>query len=296
MDEEEWFVTNGEWRMGPLALDDLVDVLGREHAPGSILVWKTGLETWTRPELIAELTTAAAARPPVRLGRPADGAEAGARPGVGMGYGGAAAGAAFGAAPQPAAPWFRVGTAKLLLMCVVTFGVYEIYWFYQQWRHVQRRGERVHPALRTLFAGLFCYALFRRVSQDATQRGIARAPSAVACAIAFVALAITVRLPDPWSTLSLLQLLPLALVQRAASAAALAAVPGADPNTRLTPINWLGVAFGVMILVLTAAAAMLPPPPPAKPAPAVTSQAALTPPAAAAPPVQATRADQPSAN
>src|SRR6187401_1574907 len=179
MDEEEWFVTNGEWRMGPLALDDLVDVLGREHAPGSILVWKTGLETWTRPELIAELTTAAAARPPVRLGRPADGAEAGARPGVGMGYGGAAAGAAFGAAPQPAAPWFRVGTAKLLLMCVVTFGIYEIYWFYQQWRHVQRRGERVHPALRTLFAGLVCYALFRRVSQDATARGVAGAPSAV---------------------------------------------------------------------------------------------------------------------
>jgi len=194
-----------------------------------------------------------------------------------MGYGGAAAGAAFGAAPQPAAPWFRVGTAKLLLMCVVTFGIYEIYWFYQQWRHVQRRGERVHPALRTLFAGLFCYALFRRVSQDATARGVAGAPSAVGCAVAFIALAITVKLPDPWSTLSLLQLLPLALVQRAASAAALAAVPGADPNTRLTPINWVGIAFGVMILLLTAMAATLPPPAPSKAAPTATTQAALTP-------------------
>ena len=37
-------------------------------------------------------------------------------------------------------------------------------------------------------------------------------------------------------------------MQRAASAAALAAVAGADPNTRLTPINWIGVAFGVMLL------------------------------------------------
>ena len=268
MDEEEWFVTNGEWRMGPLALDDLVEVLGREHAPGSLLVWKTGLETWLRPELVPELT-AAAARPPARPGMPAG---AGARADVG-----AAASVAMGAAAPLAAPWFRVGTAKLLLMCVVTFGVYEIYWFYQQWRHVQRRGERVHPALRTLFAGLFCYALFRRVSEDATQRGIARAPSAIGCAVAFIALAITVRLPDPWSTLSLLQLLPLALVQRAASAAALAAVPGADPNTRLTPINWVGIAFGVMILLLTALAATLPPPAPAKPAPTATTQAALTP-------------------
>jgi hypothetical protein len=275
MDEEEWFVTNGEWRMGPLGLDDLIDVLDREHAPGSVLVWKTGLETWTRPELITELTTAAAARPPARLGRPADGAGA-----TGAGV---AAGASprFGAAAAQPAPWFRVGTAKLLLMCVVTFGAYEVYWFYQQWRHVERRGERVHPALRTLFTGLFCYALFRRVSQDATERGIARAPSAVWCAVAFVAPVVSVLMPEPWSTLSLLQLLPLAVVQRAASAAALAAVPGADPNTRLTPINWVGIAFGVMFMLLQALALTLPPPEPApaKPIPTVTTQAAATQPA-----------------
>jgi hypothetical protein len=259
MDEEEWFVTNGDWRMGPLAIDDVVEVLGREHEPGTMLVWKTGLETWTRPELVAELTAAAAARPRIVPGASAP----------------AGQGALPTRAAGPQAPWFRVGTAKLLLMCVATFGVYEIYWFYQQWRHVQRRGERVHPALRTLFAGLFCYALFRRVSQDATARGIVGAPSAVACAVAFVALAITVKLPDPWSTLSLLQLLPLALVQRAASAAALAAVPGADPNTRLTPMNWVGIALGVMLLVLASMAATVPPPAPAKPTPAVTAQAAL---------------------
>jgi hypothetical protein len=254
-----------------------------------LLVWKTGLETWTRPELIHELTTAAAARPPARAGLPGGPV---VRPDAGAG-GSVAGSVGGGAAASLAAPWFRVGTAKLLLMCVVTFGAYEIYWFYQQWRHVQRRGERVHPALRTLFAGLFCYALFRRVSEDATQRGIARAPSAVGCAVAFIALAITVRLPDPWSTLSLLQLLPLALVQRAASAAALAAVPGADPNTRLTPINWVGIAFGVMILLLTAMAATLPPPAPAKPAPAETTQAALTPDAGRPTPAAPDRSGRP---
>jgi hypothetical protein len=263
MDEEEWFVTNGEWRMGPLGIDDVVEVLGRDHAPGSLLVWKTGLDTWTRPELAPGLTAAAAARPVARAGVPAATVRV----------------TASAVAARPAVPWFQVGTGKFLLMCVVTFGVYEIYWFYQQWRHVQGRGERVHPALRTLFAGLFCYSLFRRVSQDATARGIARAPSPVACAVAFVLLAITVQLPDPWSTLALLQLLPLAMVQRTASAAALAAVPGADPNTRLTPINWVGVAFGVVILVLTAVAATFPPPQPAKPAGApATRQASAIPP------------------
>ncbi len=162
MSEEEWYVTNGEWRMGPLTADDAVEVLGRAHAPGSVLVWKEGLEGWTRPELVAELTATAAGRPPAR---PA------ARPGTAMPD--SAADATAAAAGGPPAPWFRVGTSKFLLMCVVTFGLYEIYWFYQQWRHVQRRGESVHPALRTLFAGFFCYALVppRVRGRDRARRG-----------------------------------------------------------------------------------------------------------------------------
>jgi hypothetical protein len=272
MDEEIWYVTNGDWRMGPLAVDDLLEVLGRAHTPGTVLVWKEGIETWTRPELVAELTAArarpAAATAPMPRNWPGSPVSVPA-----------AAGAAGALGADAAAPWFRVGTAKLLLMCVVTFGLYQIYWFYQQWRHVQRRGERVHPALRTLFAAIFCYPLFRRVSADAVDRGVPQVPSAVACAVAFVLLSMTWRLPAPWSSLSLLSLLPLAMVQRAASAAALAAVPTADPNTRLTPVNWVGVVFGVSLLVMAVFAETLAPAPqpaPAKPTPTVvTAQAAV---------------------
>jgi hypothetical protein len=270
MSDEEWYITNGEWRMGPLTADDAVEVLGRDHAPGSVLVWKEGLETWTRPELVAELTAAAAGRPPVRPAAPPSATTAAPATGA--------------TADGPPAPWFRVGTSKFLLMCVATFGLYEIYWFYQQWRHVQQRGESVHPALRTLFAGFFCYALFRRVADDAAARGVSGAPSALGCAVAFVLLSVTSQLPAPWSSLSLLSLLPLAIVQRTASAAALAAEPSADPNVNLTPINWIGVGVGVLLLVLTVMrAAVVPVPPPATPAApapsAVTTQARLTAPA-----------------
>jgi hypothetical protein len=277
MDEEIWYVTNGEWRMGPLAVDDVLEVLGRSHTPGTVLVWKEGLETWTRPELVAELT-AARARPAVA---PAPAPRSWPAPPDQVTA--VAAGDASTATADAAAPWFRVGTAKLLLMCVVTFGLYQIYWFYQQWRHVQRRGERVHPALRTLFAAIFCYPLFRRVSADAVDRGVPQVPSAVACAVAFVLLSMTWRLPAPWSSLSLLSLLPLAMVQRAASAAALAAVPTADPNTRLTPVNWVGVVFGVSLLVMAVFAETLAPAPqpePAKPTPTVVTAQAVLPPQA----------------
>ena len=70
------------------------------------------------------------------------------------------------------------------------------------------------------------------------------------------------------------------MVQRAASAAALAAVPTADPNTRLTPVNWVGVVFGVSLLVMAVFAETLAPAPqpePAKPTPTVVTAQAASP-------------------
>ncbi len=239
--EEQWFVTNGEWRMGPLTRDDVVEVLGREHAPGSVFLWKEGFEAWTRADSVPDLAASAAA--PTSAASPT--------------------GQSLAAVPPTR--WFLVGTGKFLLMCVGTLGAYQIYWFFMQWRHVRWRGESVHPALRTILAGLFCYALFRRVADDATERGIEGAPSPLAAAVAFILLSITWQLPQPWSFLSLLSLVPLALVQRAASAVALAAVPTADPNTRLTPINWLGVTVGGLVVLLNLLGALLGPVPPATP-------------------------------
>jgi hypothetical protein len=253
MEEEQWFVTNGEWRMGPLTRDDVVEVVGREHAPASLFVWREGFADWTIAESVPDLAPGAGA--PTRTASP-----------TGQSL-----------VDVPPTRWFVVGTGKLLLMCVATLGVYQIYWFFMQWRHVRWRGESVHPALRTILSGIFCYALFRRVADDATERGIAGAPSPLAAAVAFILLSITWQLPQPWSFLQLLSLVPLALVQRAASAVALAAVPTADPNTRLTPINWVGIG-GLWLLVMLLGALLAPvapatpgPAPAVKPAPTVTA-------------------------
>jgi hypothetical protein len=256
-DPERWFVTNGEWRMGPLTIEDVVEVLGRGHPAGSVYIWAPGLSDWVQAELVPDV---AAARAGLPVPRPM-----------------AAAPVAAPRPAPPATPWFVVGSSKFLLMCVVTFGLYQLYWFYQQWRHVQRRGESVHPALRTLLSGLFCYALFRRIADTALERRVDPVPSPLLCTAAFIGLSLTVRLPQPWSLLSLLSLLPLALVQRTASKVALADVPTADPNTRLTPLNWIGIAMAAVLLILTLIGAAVGPPPPAdapkpRPAPAATTQ------------------------
>jgi hypothetical protein len=87
------------------------------------------------------------------------------------------------------------------------------------------------------------------VANSAAARNLP-APSPVVLAILFVGLQILVNLPLPWGLVSLFSLAPLVIVQRTASATALAVTPAADPNERLTPINWVGVGlFGILILL-----------------------------------------------
>jgi hypothetical protein len=68
------------------------------------------------------------------------------------------------AASRPDQPWFAVGTRKLFVMSLVTFGLYCVYWFERQFRYQKRaRGDSTIPFLRALFSIFFVHELFRRV-------------------------------------------------------------------------------------------------------------------------------------
>jgi hypothetical protein len=67
---------------------------------------------------------------------------------------------AAGFPPERKRYFFDVSILKLVVMSTVTFNLYQIYWFYKNWRLAKERGENVIPLLRTLFAVLFAYSLF----------------------------------------------------------------------------------------------------------------------------------------
>jgi len=152
---------------------------------------------------------------------------------------------------QAGPSWFAVGPAKLVVMSVLTLGFYQIYWFYQQWRRVRDSGEDVWPLPRSIFGVIFCYPLFQRVFQSARDV-VAPAAGPGSLAVAYVLLCISWKLPTPLDLISLLSVLPLTAVQRVANAVARRDFPQADPNSRLTPANWIGVALGGALLILVA--------------------------------------------
>ncbi len=65
---------------------------------------------------------------------------------------------------------YAISTWKLIIMCLATFGIYEIYWFYRQWKsfNAENKLNHGHFALwmSALFAPLTSYSLFKHISTD----------------------------------------------------------------------------------------------------------------------------------
>ena len=54
--------------------------------------------------------------------------------------------------PNPAPPFFPVSVAKMAILSFVTFNLYPVYWFYQNWRLVKmREGSDILPFWRAIF-------------------------------------------------------------------------------------------------------------------------------------------------
>ncbi len=66
-----------------------------------------------------------------------------------------------GAAAEPV--FFPVSRTKLIVMSTLTLTLYQLVWFYHNWRLIRNRGEPVLPIMRTIFAVFFCYTLFDRI-------------------------------------------------------------------------------------------------------------------------------------
>ena len=146
--------------------------------------------------------------------------------------------------------FFDVSPLKLIVMATVTFGLYEIYWFYQQWQTRKERGDDVMPLPRAIFGVLFAHALFKEIDETGRAAGAAVSIRPGAYAFLFFALQFSWRLPDPFWLLGFITVLPLVAAQQ--DIARIHRALGLDPtvNDRFTWKNILGIVFGCLWLLL----------------------------------------------
>ncbi|MGD1046219.1 MAG: hypothetical protein ABR936_13000 [Bacteroidota bacterium] len=64
--------------------------------------------------------------------------------------------------------------SRLILLSILSFGIYEAYWIYKNWWFINKRDKLdIRPFWRGIFGIFFCHSLFRRIHEDKESRSIA---------------------------------------------------------------------------------------------------------------------------
>jgi len=111
--------------------------------------------------------------------------------------------------------FFPITPNKLIIMSICTLGIYEIYWFYRNWKYLKIKKQlKISPFWRSIFSIIFCYSLFKHINNYAKEKGIEEHISQGSLAFAYIIITLSIRLPDPYWIVSIIAFLPLLSVQK----------------------------------------------------------------------------------
>jgi|SRR3989344_2779784 len=109
-----------------------------------------------------------------------------------------------------------ISVNKLIFLSVLTFGLYEIYWFYKQWKALKEiKDLNITAWARGLFAPLFSYSLFKQFFELAKHETKKNYTSAGWLATGYIILNLLWRLDNPYWLISFASILTLIPVQNA---------------------------------------------------------------------------------
>ena len=155
--------------------------------------------------------------------------------------------------------YYRVGTRKLAILSLCTFGLYSLVWFFCQWvAYRDATKEDISPGWRAIFSGITSYSLFNHVRNDLVADGDTVTFSPGLFAVAYFALSAAWRLPAPWTLIGFFWFVPVLPVQAAINANARRHDPEADLNENWEWWGFLLAAFGTVLLILAAIGMLVP--------------------------------------
>lgn len=97
-------------------------------------------------------------------------------------------------------PFFPVSEGKLITLYILSFGLYGIYWFQQNWKRQQAMmDKKIYPVWRAIFSIFFTHSLFKRIDQQAVHLPQQHKFNANALATFFVAAIIVSNVIDRFS-------------------------------------------------------------------------------------------------
>jgi uncharacterized membrane protein YkvI len=168
--------------------------------------------------------------------------------------------------------FFTVSVKKFWVMSIVTLGIYQIYWFYRNWKaQMQLTGVKMRPFWRAVFYVFFTHDLFRRINTAVESDASLEEewnPQGMATAVVVVAILSNVleRLTGRMEThaameVASLLLLPvhIALIARVQGIVnRLNYDPDGEANDRFSGLNIVAIILGLLFWLLIFAGLVLP--------------------------------------
>lgn len=104
----------------------------------------------------------------------------------------------------------EVPVGRFILLSLITFGIYELVWFYRNWKLLQKEENlKISPFWRVFFASLFAGSIAGHLQKFLNKKHIETDYSATGIGIFYFILAILWRFPDPYSLISSFTFIPM---------------------------------------------------------------------------------------
>ena len=156
-------------------------------------------------------------------------------------------------------PYFPVATHKFIVLSVCTFGMYDIYWFFQNWRRIQERTRgSLSPFWRAVFAPFWAFSLFRHIHDDARRAGVEPGWRAGLLGVLYFVLTALWRLPDPWWLVCMLAFLTILPVLRTTQRLNAGRQAREWRNTDYSIVNVLTIIVGGALFLMALIGTLLP--------------------------------------
>jgi hypothetical protein len=141
---------------------------------------------------------------------------------------------------------------KFILMSFFTMGLYDIYWFYWNWRRQRAQGEAISAGWRAFLSPFVAYLLFRDVKRVTSADW-----NAALLAVVYFLMVMCFAAPGWWWILTWLAFLPLIPVQLSINVLHAKDPNGEIPDDDLTAINICGMLAGALFMALLVALGLM---------------------------------------
>ncbi len=156
-----------------------------------------------------------------------------------------------------AARYYYTPPWRFVLQSVLTFGLYDIFWFERNWRAIRAADQsRIWPLARAIFARFTYYQFVNDLNTYSTLSGRTLAPLSGGLGLAYFFASAFGKLPDPWGFLGLLA--GLCVVPSVTRVGELISPAEVEARSKLHPRHFVLYAVGAVLWMFLIAGIFLP--------------------------------------